>query len=447
MALSLLVAALVVACADGEDTAGDGPTVTPTPTSGSEPGASATTALRQGAGGRTPPNPSLARGGATASRFGLQVLDELVADTAPGNLAVAPAALAQALAMVRAGASGETAAELDSALGTAAGQAGPILNAVSAALQARSGERQRSFGSTGTVTVNSAASLWVPADAEPDRATLDALAAAFGSGVIAAPLVADPTGSRALMAAWLTGEGRPEGSEPENPESEGLEVEATDLPGGDDPLRLVALAATAVTAPWDRPFDLAATTTGLFTTGDGSTVSVDMMTQQQQFPAAAGDTWRAVELPLVGRELGLVVIVPTAGTSPPSTDVVPAVLAALAPRPARVAVPHFAVTGPPDVTAAAAAAGLSSTTDGASTGLAAFGVGPAHGVGLLAQAVSLRVDEAGVGGAAPAPALADPVTGGPPPLDVVADRPFLVVLRDLVTGTILVAGTVVTPAG
>lgn len=392
---------------------------------------------RRTAGGRRATDPALAGGGAAASQLGLRLFDQLGSGSGSNaNIAVAPAAVAEALAMVRTGAVGGTAAELDAALGTATTGAGPVMNAVTTTLGTRSGERQRSFASTGEVELGVTASVWIPLDAEPTVAVLDALAADHGAGAMAAPLVQSPDRARTAMAAWLAGRG-------------GVDNVAV---GGTDPVHLAALAATTVTAPWDRPFDPAATTPASFSTGDGRVVTVPMMSQQQRLPAATGDGWRAVELPLVGRELGLTIIVATDavvtdGFALPHSSTIPVALAALSPTTVRLRLPRFRVTGPVELTGGLAAAGLPRTAGTASTELGAFGAGTAHGLGLLAQSVSLTVDEAGLGGAAQVAPVADEGTGGAPPFVLDVNLPFLAVVRDVPTGTILVVAAIVNPAG
>jgi serpin B len=430
----------------GDDPAPDaaGPATPTSSTSAAPNGANGTTTTtaagsaveeRRAGGDRRAADPSLAGGGAVASRLGFRLFDQLLDGGRPdGNVAVAPAAVADALAMVRAGAAGATAAELDAALGTATTGAGPVMNAVTTTLAARNGERQRSFASTGEVELGVDASVWIPGDAEPASAVLDALAADHGAGVMAAPLLASPAIARSAMADWLAGRG------------------AAAALDGTAPLHLAALASTTVTAPWDRPFDPAATTPGRFSTGDGRVVTVPMMSQQQRLPAARGDGWQAVELPLVGRELGLTVIVGTDavvtdGFALPHSSTIEAALAALSPTPVQLRLPRFTVTGPVELTGAMAGAGLALTTGAGEPELAGFGIDGDHGLGLLAQSVSLSVDEGGVGGAAVAAPVPDEGTGGPPPLVLDVDRPFLVVARDVPTGTILVVAAVVNPAG
>ena len=73
---------------------------------------------------------------------------------------------------------------------------------------------------------------------------------------------------------------------------------------------MVLVNAVALDAPWEFPFDPAATSDAPFTRPDGTTVDVPTMHYDEYLPSATTDTYQAVELPYGGGALSMVVIVP-----------------------------------------------------------------------------------------------------------------------------------------
>ena len=117
--------------------------------------------------------------------------------------------------------------------------------------------------------------------------------------------------------------------------------------------RLVLTNAVYLDASWARPFAPSDTRDGAFTTLDGARVTVDMMHKNGPTPYASGDGWQAVELPYVGDELAMVVLVPDKGRFEEIESNIGAVLDAAADtsgchrgtRPAQVGVPDAGRSG------------------------------------------------------------------------------------------------------
>jgi serpin B len=84
------------------------------------------------------------------------------------------------------------------------------------------------------------------------------------------------------------------------------------IPDGtlNDLTRLVLVNALYLKAPWNEPFQAAATKPGPFHVSVSKTTEVPMMTQRHEFSYAEGDGFTAVELPLGDHQLAFLILLP-----------------------------------------------------------------------------------------------------------------------------------------
>jgi serpin B len=224
----------------------------------------------------------------------------------PGNLVCSPYSVAEALAMTRNGARGQTAIEMDRVL-----HAPPLeelnggLNSLLRLVEGRAGEQQRVDKSKATVSLNVANSLWGQRDIRWRQAFLDALARHYGAGMNLVDYQRRPEVARSRINHWTSDQ--TQGKIPEL------------IPDGvlDDSTRLVLVNAIHLKAPWEEPFEKTVTSRRPFTRGDGSRVQVNMMaTNLRQADFASGPGWRAARVRYAGRKLGMAVVVPDSGRTP-----------------------------------------------------------------------------------------------------------------------------------
>jgi serpin B len=209
---------------------------------------------------------------------------------------------------------------------------------------------------------------------------------------------------------------------------------------------MVLLNAIYFKASWSEQFDRSRTERAPFKRGDGSTVTADLMYLDHTLPVRHMDGVTLVELPYGGGAFNMVVALPDEGTSAAdlarglTADVWESWMAQLAPARAFVRLPRFELEWEKELNDALERLGM----------VDAFGGGadfrrltPGGGVWLdvVKQKSFVKVDEEGTEAAA--------VTGGvmvtslPP--EVRMDRPFVFVLRERLSGTILFMGVVNDP--
>ncbi len=207
---------------------------------------------------------------------------------------------------------------------------------------------------------------------------------------------------------------------------------------------MVLVNAVALDAPWEFPFDPAATRDEPFTRLDGTTGDVAMMHYDEYLPSATTDAYQAVEIPYGGGALSMVVIVPNdlaayeAALTPESLA---ATVASITDGGIHLSLPNWTARTHVTLNDTLAAMGMPT----AFTAAADFS-GMVDGGGLWIDRVEheafVDVDEQGTRAAA--------ATGGGmvgshgPTVDV--NRPYLYLIRDRGAGTILFIGHVTDPS-
>jgi serpin B len=221
-----------------------------------------------------------------------------------GNAVFSPWSITVAMAMNRAGAAGETAAEIDAAMrvpATPSGFLDAAANTGSQLLDSRN-EKVETQERSGEVALRSANSAWARPDITWKRAYLETLGRYYGAGVRLTDFGADPEGSRQEINAWVAGH---------------TEGRITDLvpPGAIDTLTALAVVnAVYFKAPWAEKFEKDATRPGPFTTSEGAVRQASMMHRlAEEATGHRGDLWQAATLPYLGGKVAMTMVLPSEG--------------------------------------------------------------------------------------------------------------------------------------
>lgn len=238
------------------------------------------------------PTPEAIDAGAAAVRDLAKLHDGWTAQ-AGSDVVWSPLATARALAMVRAGADGELAAQLDEVLGDGSPEA---VGALGEAIRRDSGTTSTGDGeSTATIELGDATAVWGPSGRVWSGDYVDALGRSFDAAAWTVDVEHDPARAASELDAWAA---ERVGGEP------GDLVPSRVLDDGD---RLLVTSALSLAAPWADPASLGA---GSFTSADGTTTDVDVVVTNGTFEVREGEGWRAVTLPLAGRRFGVTVLLP-----------------------------------------------------------------------------------------------------------------------------------------
>jgi len=220
-----------------------------------------------------------------ASAFGLgEALLADGGDASNGNVVSSPGSLLIALAMLRAGASGETAAEMDGVLGLPAENRDEAMNALLASLE-------KFDGDPGSVdednpprkpVMHAANGLFVDKDVPTGEQFLDTLARHYGTGVYPVDF-SNEGATKPAIDAWV------------NKNTGGRIKEAPAKYDRDNTFSL--LNALYFASAWRAPFDPNDTSDLPFTTAAGEHVQAAAMHNEVEMKYAEGTGWKGVDLP------------------------------------------------------------------------------------------------------------------------------------------------------
>jgi serine protease inhibitor len=225
-------------------------------------------------------------------------------DGSNGNVVSSPGSLLIALAMLRAGASGESAAEMDSVLQLPAANRDEAMNAVLTSLE-------KFDGDPGSVdednpprkpVMHAANGLFVDKDVPTGESFLDTLARHFGTGVYPVDF-SDEGATKPAIDAWV------------NRNTGGRIKEA---PAKYDPSNTFSLLNSLYfAAAWRVPFDPNDTSDLPFTTAVGEEIDGPAMHNEVEMKYAEGAGWQGVDLPYAD---GFVMrlVLPEAGADAPA---------------------------------------------------------------------------------------------------------------------------------
>jgi serpin B len=213
----------------------------------------------------------------------------------------------------------------------------------------------------------------------------------------------------------------------------------------DSTTRLVLVNAVHFKASWQQQFLTADTHDGSFATAAGTRVTAPFMHGVVRSTYAAGDGWQAVDLPYIG-DASMTVIVPDAGRfSQFEQDLDPAALAhiisSLRPADVTVTLPKLQLKDTSDLVPALRSLGMTDAFGNADfSGITGH---PDLFISKVVHQATVTIDEKGTEAAA-ATGIAFTQSAFPT-ANLTADRPYLVLIRDHKTGTILFCGRVTDP--
>jgi len=354
-----------------------------------------------------------------------------------GNLFCSPYSISLALAMTYAGARGQTEQQMAETLHFLLQQdrLHPAFDGLDLELASR-GEGAQGKDEKG-FRLHIVNAIWGQRDYVFLNDFLDVLAENYGAGLRLLDFAHEPEQSRVTINDWV---------------SDQTEGKIKDLiPQGliDALTRLVLTNAIYFNAAWLNPFDKGSTKDGTFHTLEGSDVTVPMMAQTGSFNYAKGDGYQAVELPYDGRELSMIILLPDSGQFQPFENSLDAVLvdsvvSDLEAGQVALTMPKFEFESELSLAKTLAAMGMPIAFSGDAdfsgmTGNRELAISDVVHKGFVS------VDEAGTEAAA-ATAVVMRLTAFPgEPVQVTVDRPFIFLIRDNETGTLLFMGRVVNP--
>ena len=372
--------------------------------------------------------------GNTAFALGLYKLVR----TTEGNLFFSPYSISDAMAMTWAGARGQTETDIATAMHFTLPQSQlhPALNKLDLDLASRGQGAKGKDGEGFRLHVVNA--IWGQQGFKFTPQYLDTLATNYGAGLRVLDFIKQPEPSRITINDWV---------------AQQTENRIKDLiPAGaiNNLTRLVLTNAIYFNAAWAQPFQKGATTQGTFHRLDGSDVSVSMMRQTQSFRYSEGANYQATELPYDGRELSMIVILPRAGAFADfeqsfDSRILKTIVDGLTSREVALTMPKFGFETSMSLKQNLTALGMGNAfTDSADFS----GMDGARDLRIqdVIHKAYVAVDEDGTEAAAASAVIVGTTALPSDTAEMKVDRPFLFLIRDNPTGTVLFLGRVSDPS-
>ena len=396
---------------------------------------------------------SLGAAVAANNAFALDLYSRARADSPTSNLLTSPVSASLALTMTYAGAAGQTATEMASALhlGAAAGQA--IFdgqNALSQAIESRGAaalaavqqlnqEANQPAPSASDYDLHVVNSVWGEKTETWAAPFLTTLATSYGAGVYLQDFIGQPEPARLAINGWVSTQTKDKINDL--------------LPAGSiDPYtRMVLVNAIHLKLPWATPFDVSATAPGTFSRSDGTAVSPSFMHQTLELSYVDDGQAQIAWLPLSNNQVSVVIALPHAGVDLATYE------ASLTVGSAAIAAPQSGAL----VALSLPKATFTSNTFSLRKALEAMGMvhafessadfsgmGPG-GLSLsdVLQKAMISMQETGVEAAAATAVLVTTVSAmqtPPTSVPMIVNRPYLTAIVDA-TGAVLFLGHIVDP--
>jgi len=353
-----------------------------------------------------------------------------------GNIFYSPYSLSLALAMTYAGARGETAQQMADTLHFYLSQEElhPAFNWLDIEL-AKRGEGAKGKDEEG-FRLNIANAIWGQENYHFLDDFLDVLAENHGAGLRILDFIKSTEEARVTINNWV---------------SQQTEERIKELiPEGaiDAATRLVLTNAIYFNAAWQYPFDTENTVNGDFRLLNGGSVIVPMMRQTEFFKYAKSDSYQAVELPYDGNELSMLIIMPETGSFTSfekslDNELVEQIIGELETKQVVLSMPKFEFRSKLDLKQILPAMGMPLAFSAAADFSGMTGNRDLFIAEVLHEAF-VSVDEAGTEAAA-ASAVIMKLTAAQETVNMSVDHPFIFLIRDIKTGTILFVGRVLNP--
>jgi serpin B len=366
---------------------------------------------------------ALARGNAA---FALDLYGEVAPSS--GNLFLSPYSISTALAMTYAGARGTTEAEMAEALHFTLSQERlhAAFNALDWELESRK------------LQLMIANSIWVQQGYTFLPEFLNILAENYGAGLRIVDFINNTEGARRAINQWVG--------------DKTLEKIPKLLERGmlSGLTRMVLVNAIYFNADWASKFKPERTRPGEFRSGQGGTVTVPMMHQVVHFKYTAGDGFQVVRLPYEGHKTSMLLMVPDKGRfsefeSRFDVDQLDLILQGLDSHCIDLRLPKFEFESAFSLKSRLQSLGM----------MEAFGEADFSGmdgterlfISNVIHKTYIRVDEDGTEAAAATSVMMETSAGVPSDIiKLTVDRPFMFLIYDEPTATLLFLGRVMDPS-
>ncbi len=364
---------------------------------------------------------------------------------AGGNLFFSPFSVSAALAMTMAGARGNTRVEMAALLGLPDPDEklhpafGKLIEDLNSRKYKGRWEDDPDAGRKPFELVI-AGSLWGRRGYPFEEGFRKLAAASYGAGLVETDFGADPEKARIEINAWVENK---TADRIKDLLSKGSVTELT---------RLVLVNAVYFKAAWEEPFEKSATAEGPFHVSESATVAARFMRLTKTFRYAKTRGVEILAMPYIGRELNMLVLLPepSSGIAGLEKDLKPeklaALLRALKWEDVEVSLPKFRIESALNLKETLESMGMKDAFNPAAADFSGMAGTGEISIGIVVHKAFVEVNEEGTeAAAATAVSMEGESADEVKPVVFKADRPFMFLLRDEKTSSILFIGRVADP--
>lgn len=354
-----------------------------------------------------------------------------------GNLIYSPYSIFQALLMTSAGAEGETASQMAAVLGVDVNDPAThnLINALNKVL---SDQPEHLDPNAQPLTFNIANALWAQKDFHFEQAFLDTLSANYNAGLKLVDFN-NPEEARALINLWVAAQ--------TNDKIKDL------IPEGvlSSMTRLVLTNAIYFKGAWVNQFEEKDTKDGGFTLADGSITTVPFMHGNFTIPALVNEKVHAISLPYEGGAYAMAAIMPLADFEGFESQLTAAdleqMLTLLQSSRAMVdlSMPKFQAESSFGLAEKLAAMGMPDAFDAQKADFSGMTGKPDLMISSVLHQATIDVNEKGTEAAAATVVVMNMASMPGESYTIRFDKPFIYVIYETTTNTIVFMGRVVNP--
>lgn len=368
-----------------------------------------------------------------SNQFALDLYQQLV--DKEGNLIYSPFSIYQALLMTYAGAEGETAQEMMDVLGVTDDNAiHNVMNALNLTLQSKPAYVTKDMQ---PLIFNIANALWAQKDFHFEQAFLDKLSANYSAGLRLVDFN-NPDEARQLINHWV--------------ELQTNEKIKDLIPAGllNEMTRLVLSNAVYFKGAWSNRFDSARNTTEEFTSLDGAKNKVEMMNNSFTGAGFVENDYSVVSLPYEGGNFTMMALLPedfVAFQKTLDADLLNEIFGKLSQNNAMIhlTMPKFSTESSFDIGETLAAMGMPNAFDAEFADFSGMTGGKDLYISDVVHQAFIDVNEDGTEAAAATMVIMAPTSMPGEAITLRFDRPFIYLIYNTETNTVLFMGQVVAP--
>jgi serpin B len=374
------------------------------------------------------------------TEFALDLFGRLSQDSPDDNLFFSPFSISAALAMTAAGAEGETGVQMADVLGFTL--PGPRVHpAFSLLLEQLSPDYRASLCSEGQepLTLEIANALWVEETFPLLAAFVGLVEEEYWAEARNVDFIGDPDAQRIVINDWVSDRTRGR-------------IQDLLAPGVISGMTRVVLAnAIYFLGAWQSQFQEGATRDEEFTRMDGTVIETPMMHQTEPFAFSRGNGCSAVSLPYSDGLSSMLILLPDGdiGVFEGSLDLetLEAIRGSLQRIRISLSMPRFEFSSSLMLKDMLIALGMTDAFDPALADFSGLTGGRDLFISAVIHKAFVKVDETGTEAAAATAVIMALTSAAPPPsLELVLDRPFLFLILDDQSGSILFMGRVADPS-